>query len=104
MTRKLPDDVVAAIRKARESGMSVTAIAAEFDIDPATVSKRCRGIPQPAGIGPGRRRSFDHAKAARLRASGLTMPTLSARFGVLESSLYRAIRKHTEALRLEAAE
>ena len=74
------------------SGMSLTAIAAEFDIDVATASRRCRGIPRPEGILVGRARTFDYAKAARLKASGLSAKTLALRFGVHANAIHKAAR------------
>jgi hypothetical protein len=104
MAKWLSKETIMAIRKARVSGMSLLAIAVEFNLDVSTISRKCAGI--PSGVRPGRSRGCDYARVAEMRSKGIGPGDLAERFGVSEVTIFKAVRTHRRetASCLEAAE
>lgn len=92
MSIKLTEDVVTSIRLARLSGMSLLAIAAEFDVDVSTVSRRCADIPRPAGVRPGRPRKVEYSRMAQLHAKGMDIDSIADRFGLGRWTVHNALK------------
>ena len=79
------------MRRLRSEGASFGRLANLFCIDPQLVDYHCQGI-KGVGAKSGRPRKFDYAKAASLRAQGLTLKAIGERFGVDGTTVRRALR------------
>lgn len=93
---KLTIRQVTEMRKLRATGVSLSELAARYDVSDVAIHRHVKDVPPPPGgwKKSGSPRRFDRARAARLKAQGATYAELGARFGVSPWSVFKGLKAH----------